>query len=126
MGSPDQNKAAAVKFLQLASSGRVNEAYETYVAPDFKHHNPWYPAGAAALKAGMEENMKLNPGKTLEVKHALGEGDLVAVHSSVRMKADEPPAAVVHVFKFRADRIVELWDVGMAAPDESTNSDGLF
>ena len=33
------NKAIAESFLMLASAGRVREAYEKYVHPEFRHHN---------------------------------------------------------------------------------------
>lgn len=34
-------KEAAVSFLQLASSGKVKEAYQTHIASNFRHHNPY-------------------------------------------------------------------------------------
>jgi predicted SnoaL-like aldol condensation-catalyzing enzyme len=126
MATSDQHKASAVKFLQLASSGFVSEAYATLVAAEFKHHNPWYAAGAAALRAGMEENAKQNPEKKLEVLRALGEGELVAVHSRVRMKPGAPAYSVIHLFRFENGRIAELWDLGTGEEKDSPNADGLF
>jgi predicted SnoaL-like aldol condensation-catalyzing enzyme len=35
------NKELAISFLRLASSGNVREAYEQYVHPQFRHHNPY-------------------------------------------------------------------------------------
>jgi hypothetical protein len=32
-------KGVAESFLALASSGRVREAYDKYIHPDFRHHN---------------------------------------------------------------------------------------
>jgi predicted SnoaL-like aldol condensation-catalyzing enzyme len=74
----------------------------------------------------MEENAKKNPNKILEVQWALQEGNLVAVHSRIRQNASDPGGAVVHIFRFEQDRIVEFWDIGQAQPQESPNENGMF
>ena len=123
MGS---KKDAAVSFLRLAASGRVNEAYQTYVGSGFRHHNPFFAAGADALRTAMDENARANPEKRLDVLRAIEEGDLVAVHSHARQKADDRGGVVVHLFRFDGDRIVELWDVGMPIPEKTLNRDGVI
>src|SRR5437588_392268 len=86
--APDQaHKEAAVQFLQAVIAGRIDEAYEQYVDMRGQHHNPYFAAGFAALQAGMRENHVQFPHKTLSVKHVLGEGDLVAVHSHLVLSA---------------------------------------
>lgn len=120
------NEEAAVAFMQLASAGRVEDAYAKYVAPAFRHHNPWFAAGAEALKRGMEDNARENPGKSFEVKRVIEEGDLVVVHSHVRMKPGHPGYALIHICRFEGGRIAELWDVGMEIPAEVANVDGVF
>jgi predicted SnoaL-like aldol condensation-catalyzing enzyme len=122
----DSHKDVAVSFLELASSGKVREAYSKYVGTGFRHHNPFFEGSAEALMAGMEENALQNPNKVLEVKHAIAEGDLVAVHSHVQPKPGDSGAAVVHIFRFEAGRIVELWDLGQPVPEESPNPYGMF
>jgi predicted SnoaL-like aldol condensation-catalyzing enzyme len=122
----DRNKEAAVSFLQMASSGKVREAYAMYVGSGFKHHNPYFEGSAETLMAAMEENARDNPNKTLDVKRAMAEGDWVAVHSHVRQEPEDPGVAVVHVFRFEEGRIVELWDIGQAVPEDSPNQYGMF
>ncbi len=122
----DNNKEAAISFLRLASNGKVREAYAKFVGNGFRHHNPFFEGSAQALMAGMEENARQNPGKTLEVKRAVAEGDWVVVHSHVRQQPADLGAAVVHVFRFEAGRIVELWDVGQPVPEKSPNQYGMF
>jgi predicted SnoaL-like aldol condensation-catalyzing enzyme len=117
---------AATTFLQLVTANRIREAYERFVAPTFRHHNPWFRGDAASLMAGMEENAAKSPGKVCEVKQAIQQGDRVAVHSHVRMKPGETGIAVVHIFRFEGDRIAELWDVAMAIPEDSKNENGMF
>jgi len=120
------NKERALSFLRLASSGKVREAWDELVGSGFRHHNPYFKGDAGALIAAMEENAAKFPSKIFEVQRALEEGDLVAVHSRVRLQADQPGVAVVHIFRFENDRIVELWDVGQPVPDASPNENGMF
>jgi predicted SnoaL-like aldol condensation-catalyzing enzyme len=119
-------KDRAVSFLKLAAAGRVDQAYAEYAGAGFRHHNPYFRGDAASLKAAMAENAAQNPGKSLEVKRALEDGDLVAVHSHVRQKPEDPGAAVVHIFRFENGRIVELWDVGQPVMDEGPNELDMF
>ena len=119
-------KEAAMDFLRLAGSGKVREAYNKYVGPDFRHHNAYFPSDAESLRTAMEENAAQNPNKVLEIQRALQDGDLVAVHSHVKQQPGDRGAAVVHIFRFQGDRIVELWDVGQAVPESSPNELGMF
>ena len=121
-----RTKEAAVSFLEMASSGNVREAYSKFVGPDFKHHNPFFEGSAKTLMAAMEENARDNPNKTLDVKLVIAEGDLVAVHSHVRLKPEDRGGSVVHLFRFEEGRIVELWDLGQQVPEQSPNQYGMF
>ncbi len=117
---------AAVSFLKLAASGKVDEAYGNYIGGNFRHHNPYFPGDAESLKAGMAEAHGKFPNTTLEVQHVLEEGDLVAVHSRVQHAPDTPEIGVVHIFRFEGDRVAELWDIGQEAPKDSPNENGMF
>jgi predicted SnoaL-like aldol condensation-catalyzing enzyme len=122
----NSNTDAAVAFLNMASAGKVREAYSTYVGPGFRHHNPFFEGSAESLAAGMEENARQNPEKVLEVKRAIAEGDWVVVHSHVKQKPGDLGAAAVHIFRFENGRIAELWDVGQPLPEDSPNQYGMF
>jgi len=122
----DSNKAAAIAFLELASSGKVSDAYSKFVGVDFKHHNPFFEGSAESLRAGMEENARQNPSKVLKVQRAIAEGDFVAVHSYVKQNPGDRGGSVVHIFRFENGRIVELWDIGQPVPEKSPNSHGMF
>ena len=119
-------KDSAVSFLRLAANGHAREAYANYVAPGFRHHNPYFPADAQSLFAAMDDNARQNPDKTLDVQRALEDGDIVAIHSHLRMKPGDRGMSVVHIFRFEGERIVELWDLAMAVPAESPNVNGMF
>ena len=122
----NDHRDAAVSFLKMASRGDVRAAYSKYVGPRFKHHNPYFEGSAQTLMVAMEENARENPSKTLDIKRAIAEGDLVAVHSHVRQNPEDLGAAVVHIFRFENGRIVELWDLGQPVPEESPNKYGMF
>lgn len=122
----ETNKASATGFLRLVAAGEVDEAYRLYIGARFRHHNPYFPGDAEALKAAMQENALANPNKVLEIQHALEEGDRVAVHSRIRQTPDDRGFAVVHIFRFEDGRIAESWDVGQAVPEDSPNAHGMF
>lgn len=119
-------KHAAIAFLRLVVAGKIAEAYATYVAPGMRHHNMAFAGDAASLRQAMEENHVQYPHKMLDVQRALEDGELVAVHSRVRLTPEDTGFATVHLFRFAGDRIVEEWEFGQAAPAESPNENGLF
>jgi len=119
-------KEKAVSFLQQVASGEVREAYRRYIGTDFRHHNPYFRGDADSLMLAMEENAAKNPQKIFEVKRVIEEGDLVAVHSHVKQKPEDLGGAVVHIFRFHNELIVELWDVGQPIPENSPNENGVF
>lgn len=119
-------KDLAVSFLQLVASGKVEEAYKRCIGPDFRHHNPYFRGDAESLMLAMKENGAKNPNKILEVKHAIEEGEIVAVHSHVRQNPEDLGGAVIHIFRFADDRIVEMWDIGQPVPEDSPNENGMF
>ena len=119
-------KDIAITFLKLAASGKLDEAYANYIAPNFRHHNAYFAGDAESLKAGMAAAHQPFPDTTLEVQRAWEDGDLVAIHSRVSHGPDQPDIAVVHMFRFEGDQVAELWDVGMQEPKDSPNKNGLF
>ncbi len=123
---PSASKKAAVSFLQLASSGKVKEAYRRYIGTSFRHHNPYFQGTAEALSAAMQENANQFPRKTIDVKRVLADGDWVAVQAHVCLQPGDPGIATIHLFRFEGDRIVELWDVGQPVLKDSPNENGMF
>ena len=120
------NKDAALDFLRLVTAGEIDRAYGTYVAADMRHHNAWFAAGADALREAMKAAHMQQPGKVFEVQQAIADGDRVAVHSRLCLKPADPGYATVHIFRFEAGRIAEMWDVAMEVPASTPNTDGAF
>lgn len=125
-GSAMTSAEIAMDFLSLASSGSVREAYSKYIAPGFRHHNPFFRGDAESLMVAMEENASANPNKVFEIKRTIQDGDFVAVHSWVRQRPSDLGVSVVHIFRFEGGLIAELWDVGQPVPDQSPNTYGMF
>ncbi|HEY6528532.1 MAG TPA: hypothetical protein VIZ65_07545 [Cellvibrionaceae bacterium] len=113
-------------FLAQCSSGNIKTAYEHYVAKEFKHHNPYFAGDADSLLKGMEENAQKNPDKIIEFMRCAQNDNCVFVHSKIQMGKGGPVISAVHIFRFEADLIVELWDIGQMVPDAMQNQFGMF
>jgi predicted SnoaL-like aldol condensation-catalyzing enzyme len=118
-------KDAAKRFLQMVVNGQIRGAYKKFVDMAGTHHNPFCKAGFAGLEKGMLENDKQFPNKKLTILHSVGQGDLVAVHCKVELGRGNG-LATVHLFRFKGERIVELWDIAQPIPAKSPNKDGAF
>jgi predicted SnoaL-like aldol condensation-catalyzing enzyme len=121
-----QHKAAAIDFLHLASSGRAREAFERYGSAGFRHHNPSFSGDAESLAKAMDDNAAQYPAKSLWVRQAVEEADVVAVFSEVHHAPGDSGVAVVHMFRFEGDRLAELWDVAQPVPSARVNEHGMF
>lgn len=119
-------KEKSISFLQKVASGNVREAYQKYIGPDFLHHNPFFPGDSKSLMLAMEENATENSHKSLEIKLAIQEKDMVTIYSHIKQNPEDLGAAVVHILRFKDDQIVEMWDVGQPIPKDSPNENGMF
>jgi predicted SnoaL-like aldol condensation-catalyzing enzyme len=119
-------KDLAVSFLQLASSGNARQAFHKYVHPQFSHHNPYFKGDRESLLSGMEESAVQFPKKVFEVVRTLEDGDFVAVHAKVRLNADMPEIALIHIFRFDGDLIIEEWEAAQEIPQASPNENGML
>src|SRR5688500_8352878 len=119
------HKASAELFLKLACSD-VTRAYRDLIAPSFRHHNVYFPPDAESVQKEMEDNLRQYQQKKIDIKHAIEEGDRVAVMSHVTFGPGEPSYALTHIFRFEGDRIAEMWDLGQEIPRDSPNTNGPF
>lgn len=127
MVTPDTpQKLTAHSFLTTVTSGKIREAYDAYVHPEFMHHNPYMKGDRQTLMDGMLENEENFPSKKFEVKRLIEEGDIVAAHSYLELGGNMPPMTVVHIMKFKDGKIIEMWDIGQQLQPDSPNENGLF
>lgn len=117
-------KEMAISFIQMAGSGKVQSAYDKYIAESFIHHNQYFKGDRKSLLVGMTEAHAESPNKSIEVRYAYEDGNTVVTHSLVEKK--DMKIIVVHIFRFEGEKIVELWDVGQIVDSNSPNENGLF
>lgn len=120
------HKDIAVNFMRLLSEGKIREAFDKYVAPNFIHHNPRFKGDAEGLKKAMLESHKAVPNKIYEVKHVLEDGGFVAVHGRVQLIEKNQNLVLVHILRFENEKIAELWDIGEEIPQDSPNENGML
>lgn len=102
------------------------EAVKRYVGDDYIQHNPHVESGRAGFIAYFERMAHEFPGKRVEIKRAVAEGDLVVVHSRQEWPGSDDYAAI-DIFRCDdAGKIVEHWDVLQVLPEKSANSNGMF
>ena len=70
----------------------------------------------------MEDSAAQFPNKEFEVVRALEDGDLVAVHGRIRLTPSSPWIALIHIFRFKGNQIIEEWEV----PKDSPNKNEVF
>jgi predicted SnoaL-like aldol condensation-catalyzing enzyme len=110
----------------MVAGGEVNEAFELFIKPGFRHHNLYFKGDAESLREAMIESAENFPAKKLEIQFAIEDENRVGVYSKVVMFRDDPGTALVHFFRFDGNKIVELWDLAQPSPAEIINENGLF
>lgn len=117
-------KEIATSFLKDASTGKTREAFDKYVHPDFRHHLIFFKGDRESFREAMEENYRQFPNKTYETMHSLEDGDLVAIHGKVKL---EPKVyGIIHIFRFKGDKIIESWEASQEELKDTPNENGLF
>ena len=121
------NAKKAVAFLDMVfNQKKVKEGFDTYVGDKYIQHNPLAADGKEAAVEVLGKALQALPGWSYDIKHAYVDGDIVVVHSHVRMKPEDRGFAVVDIFRFEKGKVVEHWDVLQAIPEKSANDNTMF
>ncbi len=120
------NKDVLRNFFKLLTEQKVKEAFDSFIAQEFKHHNQHTKAGRQSLLEGMKDAHQQFPALTIEVKNIFEDGDFVIAHSLVKMSTDHAGLACVHICRFKNEKIVEVWDLASPINEDRVNVDGAF
>jgi predicted SnoaL-like aldol condensation-catalyzing enzyme len=127
MSDVERNKTNAVAFYNLMFNDcRPREAIERYAGDQYVQHNPHVPDGKQGFIDYFERMEREWPGKRVEFKRILGDGEFVVLHCLQRWPGDHDYAGI-DIFRLTDDgKILEHWDVLQVIPDASANSNGMF
>jgi predicted SnoaL-like aldol condensation-catalyzing enzyme len=124
----ERNKQIAIEFYNAALNEKNWEKTRSMIGNRYVQHNLNAIDGPEGLKAHIEFLKRDFPNNRGEIKHALADGDLVALHIHNRRSPELRGNAVVDLFRIENGKVVEHWDVVQAIPEpeKAKNKNTMF
>ncbi len=122
----ETNIRTARAFYDLMfNQRRPREAIARYAGDRYIQHNSVAPDGKDGFIAYFERMAEAYPGKRVHIVRALGQHDLVVLHTRQEWPGDSDWAGM-DIFRFENGRIAEHWDVLQRVPDEAAHANTMF